>query len=118
MVSYAAVKEVGGLKVERALLFYNGCLFVLDATAVFWHDGRQEHVWMFFDVWPMLTRVLFFDVFFDAFLMRLANNSMTTAEQVRGWWHEVVESSGVEFTAFEALFWLPYKSRMSVDYER
>ena len=91
---------------------------------MFWHDGRQDHVWMFFDVWPMLTRVLFFDVFFDvyfdAFLVRLANNSMTTAEQVRGWWHEVVgpESSGVEFTAFEALFWLPYKSRMSVDYER
>jgi hypothetical protein len=70
VVSYAAVKEVGGLKVERALLFYNGCLFVLDATAVFWHDGRQEHVWMFFDVWPMFTRVLFFDVFFDAFLVR------------------------------------------------
>ena len=70
MVSYAAVKEVGGLKVERALLFGNGCLFVLDATAVFWHDGRQEHVWMFFDVWPMFTRVLFFDVFFDAFLVR------------------------------------------------
>ena len=68
MVSYAAVKEVGGLKVERALLFDfldNGCLFVLDATAVFWHD--QDHVWMFFDVWPMLTRVLFFDVYFDAF---------------------------------------------------